>query len=80
VRCTPSSLGASLCTVRSLADETNSQREGALDGNYFVNDVDYDVLMQEYAFLSSGADNFKERFKAIKSKAFDDYQKALSVL
>jgi hypothetical protein len=48
--------------------------------NYFVNDVDYDVLMQEYAFLSSGADNFKERFKAIKSKAFNDYQKALSVL
>jgi len=48
--------------------------------NYFVNDVDYDVLMLEYAFLSSGADGYAESFKNIKAKAFEDYQKALSFL
>jgi len=48
--------------------------------HYFVNDVDYEVLNQEYKFLKSGADNFNSRFKVIKEKAFNDYMKALSIL
>jgi len=48
--------------------------------HYFVNDVDHEVLNKEYEFLKNGADNFSERFKIIKQKAFTDYMKALSVL
>lgn len=48
--------------------------------HYFVNDVDYELLNKEYEFLVNGADDFSQRFKAIKKKAFDDYMKALSVL
>ncbi len=48
--------------------------------HYFVNNIDYDILMQEYEFLKKGANNFKERFLKIKEKAFEDYMEALSVL
>lgn len=48
--------------------------------HYFVNDVNYDVLQKEYEFLSNGADNYSERFKAIKTKAYNDYMKALSTI
>lgn len=48
--------------------------------HYFVNDVDSELLNKEYEFLKGGADNFSERFKVIKEKAFSDYMKALSVL
>lgn len=46
--------------------------------HYFVNEIDYDILMKEYEFLKNGADNYKDRFKIIKEKAFEDYMKALS--
>ena len=46
----------------------------------FVNDADYQVLMHQYEYLKSGANNYKERFIAIKEKAYEDYMKALSVL
>lgn len=48
--------------------------------HYFVNDADYKLLNQEYEFLKSGADNFAERFKVIKEKAYGDYMKAFSAL
>ena len=48
--------------------------------HYFVNDVDYELLNREYEFLKSGANNFNNRFKVIKEKAYKDYMKALSVL
>ncbi len=48
--------------------------------NYFVNDVSYDILMQEYKYLNSGADNYKERFRIIKEKAYKNYMKELSIL
>jgi hypothetical protein len=48
--------------------------------HYFVNDADYELLNREYEFLKDGADNFSERFKVIKEKAYNDYMKALSVL
>lgn len=48
--------------------------------HYFVNDADYELLNKEYEFLKDGANNFSERFKVIKEKAFNDYMKALSVL
>ena len=48
--------------------------------HYFVNEVDYKLLNKEYEYLKNGADNFKERFKKIKHKAFNDYMDALSVL
>jgi hypothetical protein len=48
--------------------------------SYFVNDVDEELLNQEYLFLESGADNFKERFTNIKEKALHDYMKSLAVL
>jgi hypothetical protein len=48
--------------------------------HHFVNDADYELLNREYQFLKNGADNFSERFKVIKEKAYNDYMKALSVL
>lgn len=48
--------------------------------HFFVNDVDYELLTQEYELLKDGADNFCARFETIKKKAFQDYMKALSVL
>lgn len=48
--------------------------------SYFVNDADYTLLSEQYEFLKSGADNFKERFKLIKEKAYTDYMNALSPL
>ncbi len=46
----------------------------------FVNDVDLAILNDRYAFLSAGADHYRERFAAIKHRAFNDYMKAFSVL
>jgi len=48
--------------------------------SYFVNDVDSDLLGKEYEYLNSGAENFNERLKEIKEKAYTDYLEALSVL
>jgi len=48
--------------------------------HYFVNDVDYELLNKEYELLKNGADNFTERFKVIKEKAFGNYMKALSLV
>jgi len=48
--------------------------------SYFVNDIDYALLMEQYEYLKSGADNYSERFKIIKEKAYNDYMNALSAL
>lgn len=48
--------------------------------HYFVNDVDSEILNKEYEYLKQGADNFSERFKTIKNKAFADYMKAFSAI
>ncbi len=48
--------------------------------HYFVNDVDCEILNKEYEFLKSGADDFSNRFKAIKERTYSDYMKALSIL
>lgn len=48
--------------------------------NFFVNNVDSELLMQQYEYLKNGANNFIERFKVLKQKAYNDYMKALSVL
>ena len=48
--------------------------------HYFVNDINYEILNNEYLYLNSGADNFSERFEKIKDKAFNDYMVALSSL
>jgi len=48
--------------------------------HYYVNDVDYELLNKEYQFLKSGADNFADRFKIIKERAFKNYMDALAVL
>ena len=48
--------------------------------HYFVNDVDIDLLRNEYEFLKNGGDGFAERFRLIKEKAFADYMKAFSKL
>jgi hypothetical protein len=46
----------------------------------FINDANYDFLMNQYSYLKAGADNFKERFRIIKDEAFNKYMEALSVL
>ncbi len=46
----------------------------------FVNDVDLDRLMSEYANLKNGADDFTRRFSKIKQKAYHEYMGALAVL
>ena len=48
--------------------------------NYFVNDVNYGLLMDQYDYLNKGADGFYDRFDIIKEKSFNDYMEALSVL
>lgn len=48
--------------------------------HYFVNDMNYNQLNKEYEYLKTGADNYNERVKVIKEKAFEDYMKALSIL
>jgi hypothetical protein len=48
--------------------------------HYFVNDVDVDLLRNEYGYLLSGANNFLDRFNVIKDKAFSDYMLSLSDL
>lgn len=46
----------------------------------FVNDVDLDMLMNEYENLKYGADDFIRRFSKIKQKAYHEYMGALAVL
>jgi len=46
----------------------------------FVNKVNSELLMQQYEYLKNGANNFIERFRVIKQKAYNDYMVALSVL
>jgi len=48
--------------------------------SFFVNDVSIDLLNEQYDYLISGANNFKERFKVIKEKALKDYLEALAPL
>lgn len=48
--------------------------------SFFVNDVTVDLLNEQYEYLNDGANNYKERFKVIKEKAYTDYLSALSVL
>ena len=45
--------------------------------NYYVNDINIDILMEEYNKLSKGNDNFVKRFELIKSKAKQDYMESL---
>lgn len=47
---------------------------------FFVNDMDSDRLNEQCLFLSSGADNYRERFNSIKQKAYDDYMEVLGTL
>ena len=47
---------------------------------YFVNDINSEILNEGYNFLKSTTNNFKERFRVIKIKAYNDYIKALSIL
>jgi hypothetical protein len=44
----------------------------------FVNDATLEVLLEQYDFLQSGADNFTQRFNEIKTTAFADYMASLS--
>jgi hypothetical protein len=46
----------------------------------FVNDVDMGKLTSEYEYMCDGANNFEKRFFDIKTKAYQDYQLALSKL
>lgn len=48
--------------------------------SFFVNDVNFEFLMERYEYLKNGVNNFVERFKDLKKKAYDDYMKALYVL
>lgn len=48
--------------------------------SFFVNDINFEFLMEQYEYLNNGANNFIERFKALKRKAYDDYIEALSVM
>jgi hypothetical protein len=48
--------------------------------HFFVNDVNFELLMHEYEYLNGGADGFQSRFKKIKAKAYQDYMNALSAL
>jgi len=40
-------------------------------------DINYKVLMDEYEFLKTGANDYERRFKKIKNKAFNDYMNEL---
>jgi len=46
----------------------------------FVNNADFDWLLQQYEYLKHGGDTYLERFNMIKQKAYNNYQEALSVL
>jgi hypothetical protein len=48
--------------------------------SYFVNEINYNILMNEYEFLKNGANNYKNKFNLIKEKAYADYIKVLSNL
>lgn len=46
----------------------------------FVNNADYNWLLEQYEYLKNGGDNYSQRFNEIKKKAYNDYQKALSII
>lgn len=48
--------------------------------SFFVNDVSADFLMNQCEYLKTGANNFIDRFAAIKEKAYNDYLEELSIL
>jgi len=48
--------------------------------SYFVNEINYKILMDEYEFLKSDATNYAIKLKKIKNKAFNDYMKELMKL
>ena len=48
--------------------------------SFFVNDVDFDVLMAQYEYLRRGADNFADRFRNLKRSAYESYMQALSTV
>jgi len=48
--------------------------------SFYVNDVTCKLLMEKYKYLNTGADGYSQKFLAIKSKAFEDYMQALSIL
>jgi hypothetical protein len=48
--------------------------------HYFVNDVDFNLLMREYKSLKTGGNDYGKKFKSIKKKAFNNYMKEFSVL
>jgi len=48
--------------------------------SFFVNDVNFEFLIEQYEYLKNGANNFVERFKALKQRAYNDYMEALSVM
>lgn len=48
--------------------------------SFFVNDMDVEKLLEQYEYLKSGANNYSDRFKTIKEKAFVDYMQALDLL
>ena len=48
--------------------------------SYFVNEINYNILIQEYKFLNNGANNYKEKINNIKDKAFNDYLELLKTI
>lgn len=46
----------------------------------FVHDVSFDVLMQQRRRLQEEGDSYRDRFRAIKEKAYKDYLNAFAVL
>jgi hypothetical protein len=46
----------------------------------FVNDADFDYLMSKYELLKTQGENYQEKFKLIKAKAYQDYMKAFEGL
>jgi hypothetical protein len=48
--------------------------------SFFVNDVNFEFLIEQYEYLKNGTNNFVERFKALKQRAYNDYMEALSVM
>ncbi len=46
----------------------------------FVHDVSFDLLMQKKTYLQKGGDSYRDRFAAIKEKAYAGYLNALAIL
>ncbi|GAB4401178.1 MAG: hypothetical protein OHK0053_23550 [Microscillaceae bacterium] len=48
--------------------------------SFFVNEVNLDLLMNQYELLKKGYDDFDARFRLIHKRAEDDYLKALEAI